>query len=329
MRSHIIQSVRSFFDHKNYLEVDTPLLSPTLIPESCLEVFRTDRIPYVNSKKIKPYWLIPSPEIWMKKLIASHKRNIYQICKSFRNGESCGNMHSPEFTMLEYYTMNVSYIDSIKITEDLVDNILCNTQSGFIYYDDANYKTIEPPFLRMSMDEAFSLYAGFSLNDAIKRGTLYDEAIRLGLDVLKDTKEELLYNLIFIDKVENALPSEKPVVLLDYPAIVRCLAASVEGEGGVLNKERWELYIHGIEAANCFSEETDALRVKDFFEDETNEKNKNAIVKHDVDSNYYKIFEDFPICSGVALGMDRLIMAVCGRKTIDGVLSFPMKDNNE
>ncbi|GMO44026.1 MAG: tRNA synthetase, class II [Termitinemataceae bacterium] len=319
-RARIIKTVRTFFDGKNYLEVDTPILSDNLIPESCLEVFKTERLPSANSKyqHIKPYWLIPSPELWMKKLIAAHKESIYQICKSFRNGESSGLMHSPEFTMLEYYTMDADYLDSLAVTEDLFDNLLCKTNSP--YSDPQNYKTLEPPFIRWTMEEAFCRKAGFSLNDALTLHTLHKEARRLGLEVSPDTEEAIVYDLIFIHKVENALPKEKPVALLDYPAIVPCLAAAKDN----CNMERWELYIHGIEAANCFSEERRPQTVKDFFESECAKKNKSALVTHNVDKNYYKIFKNFPRCSGVAMGLDRLIMALTGRKTIDGVLPFPM-----
>ncbi|MCL2600918.1 MAG: LysR family transcriptional regulator, partial [Treponema sp.] len=116
-RAGIIRQVRSFFDARGYLELDTPLLSPDLIPESCLEVFETRRI--LPSGAEKPYWLIPSPEIWMKKVIARHGVSVYQVCKCFRNGESSGFLHSPEFTMLEYYTMDAGYLDSLALTEEL------------------------------------------------------------------------------------------------------------------------------------------------------------------------------------------------------------------
>ena len=93
-RATIIRQVRSFFDGKNYLELDTPLLAPDLIPESCLEVFQSERLfPHGSKKESSPLWLIPSPEIWMKKIIARHSVNVYQICKCFRNGESQGHLH--------------------------------------------------------------------------------------------------------------------------------------------------------------------------------------------------------------------------------------------
>lgn len=311
-RSRIIASIRSFFDRRNYLETDTPLLSPDLIPESCLEVFETARLPppESRSRKPEPYWLIPSPEIWMKKLIARHRVSMYQICKCFRNGESSGRFHSPEFTMLEYYTMDAGYKDSLIITEDLFAEL-----------------GIKVPFLKITMEEAFSRWAGFSLCDAVKRGNLLDEAKRLGLDVHEGIDIPTLYDLIFIHAVEQKIPRDMPVALMDYPAFVPCLAK--KHTAGTV--ERWELYANGIELANCYSEETDPAEVRCFFENEAAAKKKSALVNHQIDSDYWKIFSlensgsAFPRCSGVALGLDRLIMVLTGRSTIDGVLPFPMK----
>jgi lysyl-tRNA synthetase class 2 len=317
-RARIIRQARSFFDAKNYLELDTPLLSPDLIPESCLEVFETKRI--TPGGDSAPYWLIPSPEIWMKKIIAKHYTNVYQICKCFRNGESSGFLHSPEFTMLEYYTMNADYMDSLALTEELFHNLATNACSpgagpGL-------------PFERITVAEAFSRYAGFDLFAAVKTpGGLGKEARRLGLDPdhYRGQSIPALYDLIFIHAVEPKLKQNRPIALLDYPAFVPTLARkSADGK----TVERWELYFNGIELANCYSEETDPQRVRDFFESEAAAKEQQAIVKHKVDHDYWKIFEKgFPACSGVALGLDRLIMALCGRSSIDNVLPFTMSND--
>jgi lysyl-tRNA synthetase class 2 len=132
-----------------------------------------------------------------------------------------------------------------------------------------------------------------------------------------------LYDLIFIHAVEPRLKSEKPVALLDYPAFVSCLAKkSPDGK----TVERWELYYNGIELANCFSEETDPENVKVFFIQEAAVKEKSALVRHRVDDAYWKLFnrksdgKSFPRCSGVALGLDRLIMALTKRASIDEVI---------
>ena len=313
-RAKIIRNVRNFFDKKNYLECDTPLLSPDLIPESCLEVFETALLPPIGSnRKKEPYWLIPSPEVWMKKLIARHGRSLYQICKCFRNGESTGRQHSPEFTMLEYYTMEADYRDSLRITEELFSFLL----------EGRDRADLNPPFIQISVEEAFWDYAGFDLfMAASSQGSMEEEAQRLGLSPPQGLSVAALYDLIFIHSVEPHLIKERPVALMDYPAFVSCLAKkSQDGK----NVERWELYAWGIELANCFSEETDTQEVRLFFEKEKAEKERNAHVQHKVDEDYWKLFKNFKKCSGVALGLDRLIMLLCGHSSIDSILPFPMQ----
>ena len=323
-RARILRRVRSFFDERDYLETDTPLLAPDLIPESCLEVFETTRLPPAGSRAVpKPYWLVPSPEVWMKQLIARHNTSIYQICKCFRNGESSGNQHSPEFTMLEYYTMEADYHDSLALTEDLFDYLLKST---------ASQNNLNPPFIKLTVEEAFSKWAGFDLyKTAISRDGMEEEARRLGLDPIPNLSVPDLYDLIFIHSVEPEIKLDKPVALIDYPAFVPCLAKKSPDKKTV---ERWELYANGIELANCFTEETSADEVRCFFENEKAEKEKTAIVRHRVNGDYWKMFnteksagagKSFPQCSGVAMGLDRLIMILTGRKTLDGVLPFPME----
>jgi lysyl-tRNA synthetase class 2 len=309
-RASIIRRVRSFFDSKKYLELDTPLLAPDLIPESCLEVFETTRLfPRGSKSESQSLYLIPSPEIWMKRLIARHGVNVYQVCRCFRNGESSGHLHSSEFTMLEYYTMNAGYLDSLALTEELFAFLAKEAVAGAAF---------PLPFERITVADAFKRWAGFDLFAAAEKdGALEKEARRLGLQPAPGTETGVLYDLIFIHAVEPNLKTEKPVALMDYPAFVPCLAKKSKDGKTV---ERWELYHKGIELANCYTEETDPQKVKDFFVNEEKQKAKTALVKHKVDHDYYKIFENFPRCSGAALGLDRLIMALTGKTNIDGVL---------
>ena len=342
-RAQIIREVRSFFDSRLYLEVDTPLLAPDLIPENCLEVFETafllpSGIDHKDGRKMQNQkcWLIPSPEIWMKKLITQHRVNMYQICKCFRNSESRGHLHNPEFTMLEYYTMDADYLDSLALTEELFKH-LCSCVSGIA-------KTaLKQPFLRITMEEAFQRWAGFSLAATAAKGrtAMEKEAQRLGLEPdLKSMDDNsaivVLYDLIFIHSIEPSLPKDQVVAILDYPAFVPCLAkdglAKQGGlardghakQGGSSTKERWELYFNGIELANCYSEETDPDEVRRYFEKEAIIKEENALVKHHIDREYWKTFlngQKFA-CSGVAMGMDRLIMVFLDKLSIENVLPF-------
>jgi lysyl-tRNA synthetase class 2 len=336
LRSALFREIRNFFDGRGYLEVDTPLLAPDLIPESCLEVFETSRLPPGGGRRHEqPYWLIPSPEIWMKRLIADLGRNgelggtgaagIYQICRCFRNGESSGRYHSPEFTMLEYYSLGADYRDSMALTEELFTRLLPLAEGG-------QPDSLRPPFMRLSVGEAFARWAGFDLyRAAALPGGLEAEARRLGLDPAPGLERGTLYDLIFVDRVEPALPHDRPLLLSDYPAFVPCLARR-RGE----TVERWELYARGVELANCYTEETDPHLVRRFFADEAAAKERSARVKHRVDHEYWKLFvsretggepgeaSGFPPCSGVALGLDRLLMVLRGTTTIDGVLPFPI-----
>jgi len=337
-RSRIFREVRAFFDARGYLETDTPVLAPSLIPETCLEVFQTEYLAPKGSRSrpsAVPYWLVPSPELWMKRLLAQHGTSIYQICKCFRNGESTGRLHSPEFTMLEYYTVGVDYEESLRITEGLFRAVLPPNAPP----------NIRPPFLRMEMDEAFSLYAGFPLygtvfpdgdtgtqdtanrdarNQDAEKGAarLEREARRLGLDPPPGLGLADLYNLIFVHAVEPRLPRDRPVVLMDYPAFVPCLAK----DRNCRSKERWELYVNGIELANCYTEETRPEKVRAYFETEGAKKGVAAMVPHATDPDYWNIFAAarFPACSGVAMGLDRLVMVSEGKASIDSVLPFPM-----
>ncbi|MDR0759650.1 MAG: LysR family transcriptional regulator [Treponema sp.] len=342
LRAGVFRVIRDFFDQRDYLEVDTPLLAPDLIPESCLEVFETRRVAPAGpggNLRSRPYWLVPSPEIWMKKLIAKDRQSLYQICKCFRNSETSGFLHSPEFTMLEYYTMNAGYLDSLTITEELFAALMIRKpeiQKPEIRKQEIQKQEIQkpaevlrPPFIRIAIAEAFERWAGFDLYDAAESGGLEAEARRLGLNPPAGLGTSALYDLIFIHAVEPNLPRDRPVALMDYPAFVPCLAQ--KGRDGK-TAERWELYARGVELANCYSEETDAENVRAYFEAEGKIKNAAALVPHRIDGAYWKTFlpdpqgRPFPSCSGVALGLDRLIMVLTGRSAIDGTLPFPMEE---
>jgi lysyl-tRNA synthetase class 2 len=253
---------------------------------------------------------------------------IYQICHCFRNGESSGRHHSPEFTMLEYYSLGGDYRDSAGLTEELFTRLLPLAEQG-------GPDSLRPPFTRISVADAFARWAGFDLYQAAARpGGLEAEARRLGMDPAPGLDRGTLYDLIFVDRIEPALPRDRPILLTDYPAFVPCLAK----RAGV-TVERWELYARGIELANCYTEETGPHAVREFFAGEAAAKERSALVKHRVDHDYWKMFlpsgaggnepesPGFPPCSGTALGLDRLLMTLTGAPSIDHVLPFPMEQS--
>lgn len=306
-RSRILSATRDFFLSRGYLETDTPALAPSLIPETCLEAFATEFVhPY---RPGMPLYLIPSPEVWMKRLIAETRMSVFQVCKAFRNAESVGRLHNPEFTMLEYYTVGGSTATNIGLTEELFRACaLADTPAWAM-----------PPFRRMTMAEAFREFARLDLDRLADSGAMREAARSLGLLAGDHLAWEDAFNVVFLSVVEPALPQDRPLVLDEYPAGVECLARDIPG---TMYKERWELYVRGVEVANCFTETADHAEVRRYFDSQTAKK-AGALVPHAVDPDYPDLFRDFPACSGVAVGFDRMAMSLLGASSLSEVIAFP------
>jgi len=310
-RAAMLNQMRDFFNNRGFLEVETPLLSPHLIPESSIENFRSELVsPYGENK---PLFLIPSPEIWMKQLLAMGSGDIYQICKSFRNSEQISPVHNPEFTMLEWYKTGISASDNIKICEDLVSALTGS----------ATPPECRSPFRTMSMEEAFREFAGFSLEENMDAAAL--EA-RLDLHQIprrEGESWEVLFHKLFLTLVEPELPADRPLVLRDYPSRLATLAAEIPGTPW---SDRWELYMKGIEIANCYTEETRFDKIKAYYTKESKEKSEAALVPVVTSMEWVENMRDFPSSSGTAVGVDRLLSVLMGDKSIQGVILFPLGD---
>lgn len=312
-RSRFTQQVRRFFVERGYLEVETPLLAPALIPEPALEVFRTEWID-PRSLRSRDLFLIPSPELWMKRLLARGSGSIFQICKCFRNCEALGRYHNPEFTMLEWYTVDADYGDSA----DLTDELLGRLQAAL-----GGPPAAAPPCLRLPMNQAFRDLAGIDLERLQGREELLEAARGCGETPADDETWEQLFNRLLVSRVEPRLPRGRPLLLTDWPSGVPTLART---RGPIA--ERWELYIEGVEVANCFTEETEGARLKALFEDEVRRK-AACRVQHPPDTDLLEIFDGrFPPCSGVALGMDRLFMVYSALNQLDGVIPYSFSERS-
>jgi lysyl-tRNA synthetase class 2 len=309
------EAIRAFFQSRGYAEVDTPSLSPHLIPEPAIEVFRTDYLPARGSPR--PMWLIPSPELWMKRLVARGAGDIYQISRSFRNCDFGGPHHNPEFRLLEWYTVGSGYLESIGVAEDLFSFVLDRTAPG------RPAAALRPPFLRISMEEAFQRHARIDLARCQDAGTLRDEGRARGIAMPDSPTWEEAFHIVFLTMVEPNLPREKPLVLFDYPALVPTTAQRRQGTPWA---ERWELYVDGIEIANCYTEETDAAALRVFVKEEA-ERRHACRTEHAIDPDFAELFPaGFPPLSGAALGVDRLEMVFSGESTLQGVILFPFSD---
>jgi len=333
LRARVIAETRKFFDQRSYLEVDTPLLAPALIPEPHIEVFATAyRAPHdgAGAQSVAgpaARYLIPSPEVWMKELLSAGYGNIYQLGHCFRNAESFGPQHSPEFTMLEWYTVDADYMDSADHTDALLEH-LTSMLTGLPDRLSARLpaeriRACRPPALRLSVCEAFEQYAGIGASafDGVQQ--MREAAASAGLSVRPagDGAEndgesyDDLFQRMFLTFVEENLPTDRPLILTDYPAAVPTLA---EQKPGTPFARRWELYLSGIEIANCYSEERDPDRLRSYLQHADDAK-RQALVPHPA-ADGLVAFSSAPTCSGVALGMDRLLMALTATKEIREVI---------
>jgi lysyl-tRNA synthetase class 2 len=298
-RAEILAAVRSFFSGRGYTEVDTPLLAPFLIPESAIEVLPA-RWSASGAGPHRELYLVPSPELWMKRLLAAGSGSIFQICHCFRNVEERSPQHSVEFTMLEWYTLGATYHESMLLTEELLVAL-------------GSRGAVE----RRGMGELFRTHVGVELELLQDMDAMREAARARGGPVSPESGWEECFSKLFLTFVEPALAGLGAVFVLDYPAAIPTLARP---RAGTPYAERWELYLEGVEVANCYTEETDRAALRALAAREAARK-AQALVPHPPDPALAEM--DLPPCSGVALGVDRLLMALLGLRSIDEVIFFP------
>lgn len=312
-RAFLYRKTREFFDNRGYLEVETPTLSPDLIPEPTIDCFATTFInEFAGSREL---YLVPSPEVFIKKLIASGFGSVYEISKCFRNCEQLGNIHNPEFTMLEYYTVGQDEEYSIKLTLEYLQ--------GLVFPDYGRPVWLDSEPLIMSVRDAVLEHCGLDLDEYQSSGALRKAAVEtLGLHIPGPEPWDDTFNRIFCTFVEPAIPTDRIVIFTDYPQQIDCLA---KRNGNW--RRRWEMYICEVEIANCYLEETDPETVRSYYSKEQARlvelRNQNGRPIPDADPSFADYFSSFPLCSGVAIGMDRLLMVLTGRKSIQETLLFP------
>lgn len=262
----------------------------------------------------------------MKELLAAGYPSIYQLGHCFRNGESVGPLHRPEFTLLEWYTVGATYTDSARITEDLLERLATRLGRGKPFAPPECIATCRPPALRLTVAEAFERYAGVPASAFDGEEQMVRAATSVGLTTPPSEAErggrerdhyDEIFQRIFLTFVEPRLPKDRPVILTDYPSAVPTLA---EQQSGTPFARRWELYLAGVEVANCYSEERNGERLAGYLRNTSSAK-ATALVPHPPASGL-TAFAAAPPCSGVALGVDRLLMALSGASDIGKVI-FP------
>jgi lysyl-tRNA synthetase class 2 len=319
-RWKVVQGIRRFFLEQGFVEVETPLLvpSPGMEPHLlALELYCT--LP--TGKKEKKY-LHTSPEYGMKKLLGQGWEKIFQVCRVFRDGEVSAT-HQIEFTMLEWYRAHADYQ---KIMED------CEGLLSFLAVEvwgmpESSYQgraiNLSPPFERLSVARAMSLFGGIDIEknrdgdsllaEAKSRGYRFDKAGTYGFDDV--------FFKVFLEAVEPRLGYPRPTILYNYPAEMAALARLKSDNP--LWAERFELYVAGLELANAFSELNDPGEQRRRFEEEQKLRAQLGKPVYPIDEELLQALSRMPPSAGIALGVDRLVMLFCNVQSIQEVLPFP------
>jgi lysyl-tRNA synthetase class 2 len=309
-RAKLLAQIRAFFADKNVLEVETPLLCHAIGTDPQLDFFTTH---YHLLPKQQALYLQTSPEFAMKRLLAAGSGSIYQICKAFRNGES-GRYHNPEFTMLEWYRVGFGLHELMAEVIELIEVLF----QGYKTLQTTQTISYAKVFKQMTGLDALHFcyqdYCTYALENDLP------EAVDLCAH-----KHALWLDVIFSHKVQPLLGVNALCLVYGYPACQSSLARL--NADNPLITDRVELFIDGIELGNGFYELTDAIEQNQRFSDELSIRQRNNLPVSGKDTRLLAALDaGLPACSGIAIGVDRLLMLLYGNNHIDQVLAFPISN---
>ena len=320
----MLAEIRQFFAERSVLEVETPLLGHSIGTDPQLEFFTTEYclfpgMEYAPQTGWEPVWRPPrrqtlflqtSPEFAMKRLLAAGSGSIYQIGKAFRNGES-GRFHNPEFTMLEWYRVGFTLPQLMDEIAELIDRLfsaqsLQETQR--VSYQDVfvSFTGLDP--LLFSYQDYCAVAVEFDLPEAVD---------------ICGQDHALWLDLLFSHKVQPHLGENALCMVYGYPACQSSLARINEQCAQI--SDRVELFIKGVELGNGYYELADAEEQGRRFDKELAIRQQHKLPVSVKDRHLIAALETgLPECSGMAIGLDRLLMLLSGSASIDDVLSFPI-----
>lgn len=340
IREKVLTAIRRFFLDRGFHEVETPLLTGNPAAESYLEIFETTLLDR-HRNPTKAY-LYTSPEMSLKKLLVAGIGNCYSLTKAFRNMETQGTLHNPEFTVLEWYQVDVGYEEVMTTCEELMVFINAylrrspapsgagrsgrsnNKDPGTLTYQG---KTVDltAPWERLTVAEAFATYASVNLDEFFDEKRAREIAQKKGYTVEEKTTWEELYNQILLNEVEPFLGSKKPSILYEFPAAVAALSNKKQSDPRYC--KRFEFYIAGLELGDAYDELIDPLEMERRFKEQIQEIKKRGKTVYDYDQDFIEALRvGLPRCSGIAVGVDRLIMLFADVTDISDTLFFPARD---
>ncbi|WP_448246135.1 elongation factor P--(R)-beta-lysine ligase [Thalassotalea agariperforans] len=303
-RAQVYSMIRTFFNDRNVVEVETPLMSQGTISDLHLDAFST-KYNFLSSGVGQTLYLQTSPEFAMKRLLASGYGDIYQLCKAFRD-EPYGRFHNPEFSILEWYRLGFSHHDLMAEVETLLISTLSCLPAEYVSYQNVfqEYTGIDP--LSTTIVE---------LKAYLRRNEKFS-------DWLVDVEDiDTLLQFTFAECIEQHIGKNSPCFVYGFPASQACLAKINREDARVA--DRFECYYQGIELANGFSELTDAETQLERFKQDNIKRVAHGKTESPIDDRFIMaLAQGLPECSGVALGIDRLLMLATGETNIKKVITF-------
>ncbi len=302
----MLETIRRFFADRNVMEVETPVLCQGIGTDPNLEFFSTR---YLDGQQSRLYFMQTSPEFCMKRLLAAGSGSIYQICKAFRNGES-GRFHNPEFTLLEWYRVDFDLAQLMDEVSDLFNTLFTDKLQKVekISYQDIFYRYTNLDPLVFDHESWSQCARRFQLADA---------------EEICADNHSIWLDFLFSFLVQPQLGSQSICLVYDYPACQSSLAEVSKQDSRVV--ERVEVFLRGVELGNGYFELTDAQEQQNRFEREREHRKQRGLNVPDLDVRFLAAVKSgLPRCSGMAIGLDRLLMLLTESAEINDVLTFPV-----
>ena len=311
-RTKITNSIREYFNAKDYLEVETPILQP--IPGGAsARPFMTHH----NALDI-PLYLRVANELYLKRLIVGGFDGVYEFSKDFRN-EGMDRTHNPEFTVMELYVAYKDYFWMMETTEALLEKVAVDSNGSSAVPVGEHTIDFKAPYPRIPILKAIEIHTGIDVSD-MDEVTLRDTAKGLGIEVDETMGVGKLIDEIFGEKCEHHYI--QPTFITDYPKEMSPLTK--EHRSNPKLTERFELMVNGKELANAYSELNDPIDQKERFEEQLKLSEKGDDEAMFIDQDFLRALEyGMPPTSGIGIGIDRLVMLMTNNSSIQEVLFFP------
>ena len=320
-RSAIAQAVRAWFDEQGFVEVETGILQVSPGNEIHLHAPRTELAGADGARATR--YLRTSPEFACKKLLAAGEQRIFEFARVFRDRER-GDLHLPEFTMLEWYRADASYDAVMADSVVVIAHAAQATGIGRFSFRGSTADPFAEPEL-LTVAAAFDRFAGVDLLSTVTAGdgdrAALAAAAKARVRITDDDTWSDIFSKILVEHVEPNLGQGRLTVLFEYPAPEAALARTKPSDPRVA--ERFEVYACGVELANGFGELTDPAEQRRRFTLAMDEKQRRYGERYPLDEDFLLAMAQMPEASGIALGFDRLVMLASGAVRLDQVVWTP------